>query len=79
MGRQIHAKVPVVDSVLKPDWLYLQTFREREKKCKERQQKDYDRRYCTRPLIHIPEDTPVWVNRNISGTVITLADTPRSY
>ena len=58
-------------------WKHLE--REREKKCKEQQKKDYDRRYRTHPLIHIPEDTPVWVNRNISGTVITPADTPRSY
>ena len=79
MGRQIHTKVPVVDSVFKLDWPYLETFREREKKCKERQKKDYDCRYRTRPLIHIPEDTPVRVNRNISGTVITPADMPRSY
>ena len=82
MGRRLHANIPLLDEQLTPDWKYLGEFRRKNHVFKERQKRNYDRHHGTRSLSPIPDDSGVWVtstDQPVSGTVISPADTPRSY
>ena len=79
MGRKIRTCVPVIDNLLKPDWPYLSKFRNKEEAFKRKQKKEYDRRHRTRPLTPIADDTPVWINGQTPGRILSPANTPRSY
>ena len=79
MGRKIRTCVPVIDKLLKPDWPYLSKFRNKEEAFKRKQKKEYDRRHRTRPLTPIADDTPVWINGQTPGRILSPANTPRSY
>ena len=82
MGQKIHTDLPQPQKNLLPNWPHLQDFKKKHQMFKAYQKKHYDRRHRVRSLPILPEDQPVWVNmegRQIPGTVLRQADTPRSY
>ena len=82
MGRRLRTPIPQTNKLLVPNWVYLEMFREKNKQFKESQKKDFDKRHRTRELTPIPDNTDVWItseDRPIQGTVVSPADSPRSY
>ena len=82
MGRKIRTDLPQPQQNLLPEWPYLEDYTEKHKKFKADQKRQYDRRHRVQSLPILPEDQPVWVNtegRQVPGTVVQQADTPRSY
>ena len=82
MGRVIRTDVPQHTSAFQPNWPYLKDFREKEKKYRDDQKRNYDKRYRTRTLPELPQNTPVWVdmpNGQVQGTIVSTTQEPRSY
>ena len=82
MGRKIRTDLPQPQQNLLPEWPHLEDYTEKHKKFKADQKRQYDRRHRVQSLPILPEDQPVWVNtegRQVPGTVVRQADTPRSY
>jgi len=82
IGRVVRTDVPRHTSVFQPNWPYLKEFREREKKYRDSQKQNYDKRYRTRSLPELPQNTPVWVdmqNGQVQGTIRSSAAKMRSY
>ena len=55
---------------------------EKDRLHKEQQKENYDHSHRVKTAAILPENTDVWVNtqgRNVPGTVVTTATTPRSY
>ena len=78
-GPATKTDVPQVQQLLVPNWPHLEGFKQKDMQLKLQQKKNYDCRYCVRPLPPLSEDTPVWVNtqdRQIPGRIITSAATP---
>ena len=79
MGRRLRTLIP---QLLVPNLVYHKMCREKNKQFKESQKKKFDKRHWTRELTPIPENTDVWItseDRPIQGTVVSPADSPRSY
>ena len=82
MGRRLRTSVPQTDKRLTPQWPYLKSFRERDKRYKEKQKENFDSRHRVKDLPSIPDDTDVWITTETEpapGRVISPADRPRSY
>ena len=82
MGRKLRSNLPQTIDQLTPKWSYLENFSQSNEAFKKKQQWNYDRRHRARPLIPIPNDSPVWVNMgtsNIPGRVVGQHSAPRSY
>jgi len=83
MGCRIRTDAPQHPKMFKPQWPYLDEFREKEEKYKETQEKNYDECHRSRNLPDSPNDTPVWVNMpqndQVPGNVVSAAPEPRSY
>ena len=79
MGRRLSANLPLLTAQLIHQWKYLSDFKSKNS---ERQKRDFDRRHGVRNLPPIQPGSEVWVITGgdpESGTVITPANTPRSY
>ena len=77
MGRRVHANIPVLNHQLKPEWKFLEDFRQNNQAFKDQQKHDYDRQHDTSPY---SEDPSVWItsgDQPVTGRVVSLADTPR--
>ena len=82
MGRKIRTDVPQIQSTFVPKWSYLKEFKETDEKNKHKQKRDYDQRHRARPLMPLPEHTPVWVDTphgQVPGSIVTTSTQPRSY
>ena len=82
MGRRIRTPVPQTNQQLIPQWPHLSEFRRLNKLYKRKQKRFFDHRHRVRELPALPNDTEVWIDTDtepISGTIISTADTPRSY
>ncbi len=82
MGRQPRTPLPQADSHLTPQWSFLSSFRQDEKIFREKQRDSYDKRHRVHPQAGLSVGTPVWVRTNTrrcQGSVVSKADTPRSY
>ena len=82
MGRKVKTDLPQTMKQFIPDWHFLNDFREKDEVYKLKQKQNYDRRHRTRNVDVLPSDTSVWVrteNVQQPGTVVSAADTPRSY
>ena len=82
MGRRIRTTVPQVSDQLTPQWNYLSEFRKQDGKFKKEQEEQYNRRHRVQSLPGLPNNTPVWITNNSTnepGTVVSPAETPRSY
>jgi len=65
-----------------PQWPYLEEFKKRDKKFKQRQKKDFDHHNRVHKLSDIPDNADVWIqsaNRPTQGQVISAGSTPQSY
>ena len=82
MGRRVRANIPVLNHQLKPEWKFLDKFRQNNQAFKDRQKRDYDRQHGVKTLPPISEDSSVWItsgDQPVAGRVVLPADTPRSY
>ena len=83
MGRKVKTDLPQTMEQFIPDWHFLNDFREKMRYIhKLKQKQNYDRRHHNRNVDVLLNDTSVWVRtKNIQqpGTVVSAADTPRSY
>ena len=82
MGRQIRTDILTPNNHLIPKWSYLDNFRQKDKEYKEKQKRDYDKRYRTRPLDPLDSDAHVWIrtgHNQTTGQISSPAATPRSY
>ena len=82
IGKQIRTDIPTPNNHLIPKWAYLDNFQEKDKECKEKQKKDYDERYRTRPLDPLDPNVLVWIrtgHNQTTGQICSPAATPRSY
>ena len=83
MGRQLRTDLPQREERLIPEWSYLKEFKEQDTVFKARQKRDFDHRHKAYPSVPLPEGTDVWVKTKgkdiVPGTVLSDADTPRSY
>ena len=83
MGRQLRTDLPQREENLIPKWSYLKEFKEQDTIFKARQKRDFDHRHRAYPSVPYPEGTDVWVKTKgrdiVPGTVLSDADTPRSY
>ncbi|KAL1255543.1 hypothetical protein QQF64_013604 [Cirrhinus molitorella] len=75
MGRKLRTTVPGIPSVLNPGWVDLNRLKEEEMVRREKQGKQFNKRHRA----HVPGES-VWIgDTGEKGTVIRLAETPRSY
>lgn len=82
MGRRMRTTIPQTKESLMPKWSYLPEFREKNKKFKQNQKKQFNRRHGVQEHSSIPDDAEVWVtseSRPIQGRVVSHANNPRSY
>lgn len=82
MGRRLRTDVPQAKSLLIPDWPYLPSFKDHDRKQKEVQKKNYDQRHRVRDLPLLPDRTPVWVDHRdtrMPGEIVRQDQAPRSY
>ena len=82
MGRRLRTSVPQTDSMLVPQWSYLQKFKESEKQYKAKQKENFDNKHRVKELPPISNDTEVWITTEkepVPGVVVSPADRPRSY
>ncbi len=78
MGRKICTDVPQIQSYFRTKVVIPQS----DEKNKRKQKRDYDQRHRVRPLVPLPEDTPVWVDTphgQVPGSIVTTSTQPRSY
>ena len=82
MGRQIRTMLPQTKEILIPTWHYLNDFKWKNEREKNKQKLNFDHRHRVHSLPEIPDDTPVWVTsrmRQIPGNINHQAETPISY
>ena len=82
MGRELRSSLPQTETQLTPDWPFLTSFRKSDAELRDKQKVFYDRRHRVHSQNGLLEGTRVWVKTNtqrIQGTVLSHADTPRSY
>ena len=82
MGRQPRTTLPQTESQLTPQWSFLTSFRPRDEDFLEKQKQTYDKRHRARSHSGLPNGTQVWIKtntKNIRGSILLTADTPRSY
>ncbi|XP_062855259.1 uncharacterized protein K02A2.6-like [Trichomycterus rosablanca] len=80
MGRRIRTSVPVAPSQLKPRCVDWGKLKETENIYRQKQKQNYDRRHKTHDMTHLHPGKHVWVkDTDERGTVVSAADTPRSY
>ena len=80
MGRVIRSTLPTLDSKLNPKLPELATLRRREDESRRKQKLCYDKRHRAIPFTTLKPDSEVNITtHHEQGTIIKLADTPRSY
>ena len=83
MGGQLLTDLPLREERLIPEWSYLKEFEEQDAVFKERQKRDFDRCHKAYPSVPLHEGMDKWVKTKgkdiVPGTVLSSADTPRSY
>ena len=82
MGRRMRTTIPQAKDLLSPNWSYLPEFRQKNKKFKETQKKNFDQRHRVSEQETLPDDAVVWVTSEthpIQGRVVSRANNPRSY
>ena len=82
MGRRLRTMVPQTDKALIPKWTFLPEFKRLNREFKDRKKRDFDQAYKVQELPPIPDDQDVWISTERDpkpGTVVSAADTPRSY
>lgn len=82
MGRRIRTTVPQSNVMLIAQWSYLREFKEKNAEFNRKQKEQFDRRHGAKELPEIPDDSEVWImseDKPISGRVVTIGETPRSY
>ena len=75
MDRKIRTRVPILPSNLKPSWLYLEKFREKDASLKGRQKRNFDKRHARK---YLPELDPLDRAEKVEGEVVDKAGPPRS-
>ena len=78
MGRNLHTPVPVLSSELSPNWPPLSEFRQKDKRNKEVQKKNYDKRHGVRNLPSLRNGQVVEIRGTGRADVIRPVG-PRSY
>lgn len=80
MGRKIRTTVPVIPSQLSPNGADLEKVKKREQSYRQKQKLNYDKRHRAHDMPSLQPGDHVWV-KDIQqrGTVVSTADTPRSY
>ena len=81
MGRKIKI-LPQTALQFAPDWQFLKEFRRTDDKYKEQQKENYDKLHGVWFQSPLPVNSSVLVkigNRNVPGSVVSPAQTPRSY
>lgn len=80
MGRRIRTPVPISSEQLQPQWPDLERFREKDTVLKLQQQQTFNRRHRTQTLPPLQPGQHVWIKpTHTEGTVVSQAQTPRSY
>ena len=82
MRRRLRTNIPLRPSQLIPHWKFLEGFRQDNEHFKRQQKRNFDQRHGVRHLPELPPDHEIWVktgDRPELATVVTPADTPRSY
>uniref|UniRef100_A0A3P9IKJ4 Gypsy retrotransposon integrase-like protein 1 n=1 Tax=Oryzias latipes TaxID=8090 RepID=A0A3P9IKJ4_ORYLA len=80
MGRRIRTTVPMISSQLNPEGADMQRLREIEQKYRQKLQQDYNSRHRAHDLSQLQPGDHVWVKGlQERGTVVSAANTPRSY
>ncbi|RVE55527.1 hypothetical protein OJAV_G00235410 [Oryzias javanicus] len=80
MGRRIGTTVPVITSQLNPGGADMKRLRETEQKYRYKLQQNYNSRHRAHDLSQLQPGDHVWVKGlQERGTVVSAADTPRSY
>ncbi|XP_012936961.1 uncharacterized protein LOC106011517 [Aplysia californica] len=72
MDRKIRTRVPIFPEKLVPKGGERQVFRKIDAAFGQRQQQDYDRRHCAKPMSDLSKGQPVWVKtpRDAKATVV---------
>lgn len=80
MGRKLRTTIPVVPSQLNPAGADLGKVRKDEQKHRQKQREHYNRRHRAHDMPGLRPGDHVWVkDMQQRGTVLSTADTPRSY
>ena len=82
IGRTVRSDLPQPQEKLTPEWPYLADFRAQNQMFKQKQKRDFDRRYKVKELPSLPDDTEVFVTTDVHptyGRVVKPANTPRSH
>lgn len=80
MGRRLRTTLPTFHTQLTPKWPDMEKLHEREADFKAKQARNFNQRHRAATLTPLESDTPVYVkDKDITGNVISTADTPRSY
>ena len=82
MGRKIRTLVPQVDNLLIPEWTYMEMFKKNNQQFKQKQQRDYNKRHCTKELKPLPENTDIWItsgDKPVQRRILSSGETPHSY
>ena len=61
MGRRIRTAVPQSNSMLVPQWSYLEEFRKKNADFKRKQKEQFDSLCGAKELPEIPDDSEVWI------------------
>ena len=82
MGRKMRTNITILNEKLFPELPDYEKFQQFDKTFKESQKCNYDRHHAAHPLLHLPDNSKVWViteNRQMPGQVVSRATTPRFY
>uniref|UniRef100_A0A3B3HH25 Gypsy retrotransposon integrase-like protein 1 n=1 Tax=Oryzias latipes TaxID=8090 RepID=A0A3B3HH25_ORYLA len=80
MGRRIRTTVPMISSQLNPEGADMKRLRKIEQKYRQKLQQDYNSRHRAHDLSQLQPGDHVWVKGlQERGTVVSAANTPRSY
>ena len=79
-GRKIRTLVPVIPSQLNPGCADMIKLKLTELSYRQKQRQNYDRRHRAHDMLHLQPGEHVWIkDTHEKGTVVSTADTPRSY
>lgn len=80
MGRQLRTTLPVTLSSLNPGWTDIAKLKEEEQRMRQRSRVNFNKRHRAQQLSTLTPGKHVWIkDTKEKGTVISQADTPRSY
>ncbi|XP_061132648.1 uncharacterized protein K02A2.6-like [Syngnathus typhle] len=80
MGRKIRTTVPVIPSQLDPKGADLEDVKRKEQSYRQKQKLNFDKRHRAHTLPALQPGDHVWVkDMQQRGTVVSAANTPRSY